>query len=264
MEAELTVRERAVPGLTTFDHGTRSLALHETPCFSGERPFNQGLFHTGCGGGPEGTGELTIFGLNTAIQSVGEGNYGRLAQQRRYTEANIEPMFSEPATGGRPDEQPGAIPEIMPSPRIRQEHRSLLDLPRDVHAGLGALRHGLARDPPAPRRASGSGRGTLEVTPQVPPYERASPGAHPARRGEADVVAVDRGRRHRTVVDARLRLDDLTLGHTVEHGARIDEVWLDGRRVRHPELRETNRGLEVLADVRGRTSGRHVLVVTTR
>ena len=58
MEAELTVKGRPVPGLTTFDHGTRSLALHETPCFSGERPFNRGLFHTGCGGGPTGAGEL--------------------------------------------------------------------------------------------------------------------------------------------------------------------------------------------------------------
>ncbi len=88
MEAELTVKGRPAPGLATFDHGTRSLALHETDCFSGELPYNRGLFHTGCDGGPMGQGERTIFGLNTAIQSVGEGNYGRLGpgQQQRYTE----------------------------------------------------------------------------------------------------------------------------------------------------------------------------------
>ena len=110
MEAELTVDRRAVPGLATLDHGTESLALHETDCFSGSRPFNRGLFHTACGGGPTGAGERTIFSLNTAIQGVGEGNYGRLGaeQQKRYTDADVEPMFSEPATGGQPDEQPGA------------------------------------------------------------------------------------------------------------------------------------------------------------
>jgi hypothetical protein len=53
MEAELTLKSQAAPGLATFDHGTRSLALHETDCFSGERPYNRGLFHTGCGGGPK-------------------------------------------------------------------------------------------------------------------------------------------------------------------------------------------------------------------
>ena len=81
-------------------------------------PFNPGLFHTGCGGRPDGTGEKVIFGLTTSIQSVGEGNYGRLGpgQQQRYTHALAETMFGEPATGGTPDEQPGAMPEIFPSP----------------------------------------------------------------------------------------------------------------------------------------------------
>src|SRR5215211_7613005 len=87
MEAELTVDGRAVPGLATLDHGTTSLAQHETDCFSGTPPFNQGLFHTACGGRPTGAGEFSIFTLNTAIQSVGEGNCGRLGpeQQGRYT-----------------------------------------------------------------------------------------------------------------------------------------------------------------------------------
>ena len=38
-------------------------------------------------------------------------------------------------------------------------------------------------------------------------------------------------------------------------------MWLDGRRVRRPLLRRTNRGLEVLARVKGPARGRHVLVV---
>ena len=165
MEAELTVKGRPVPGLATFDHGTRSLALHETPCFSGELPYNRGLFHTGCGGGPMGQGERTIFGLNTAIQSVGEGNYGRLGpgQQQRYTNAETEPMFAEPWTGGTPDEQPGALPGdppfagLRPGRPARREHRPLLDLPRHVPPGLGPLRERLAGGAPAARRAAGHG-----------------------------------------------------------------------------------------------------------
>ena len=64
-----------------------------------------------------GKGEFSIFSLTTSIQAVGEGNFGRLGpgQQQRYTHANAETMFSEPATGDTPDEQPGAMPEIFPS-----------------------------------------------------------------------------------------------------------------------------------------------------
>ena len=121
MEAELTGpggSGQAIPGLAPYDHGSTALAGRENDCYSGTPPFNPGLFHTGCGGGPEGRGELVIFGLTTSIQSIGEGNYGRLGpgQQQRYTHALAETMFSEPATGGTPDEQPGAMPEIFPSP----------------------------------------------------------------------------------------------------------------------------------------------------
>ena len=118
MEAELHVNGQTVPGLAPFDHGNTALAGRENDCFSGTPPFNPGLFHTGCGGGANGQGEKVIFGLTTSIQSIGEGNYGRLGpgQQQRYTHALAETMFSEPATGGTPDEQPGAMPEIFPSP----------------------------------------------------------------------------------------------------------------------------------------------------
>ena len=168
MEAELYRDGEFEPGLAVFANGSRALATRENNCYSGERPGNRGLFHTGCGGGPEGAGEFAIFSLNSGIQAVGEGNYGRLGaeQQRRYTDANAETQFSEPATGGTPDEQPGAMPEIMPSaPPGRRprdpgehpaEHRPLLDLPVDVHAGLGPLRHRVGGRPPAARRAPAS------------------------------------------------------------------------------------------------------------
>src|SRR4029453_11837810 len=118
MEAELRIAGRTVPGLAPFPHGDTALAGRENDCYSGEHPLTPGLYHTGCGGGPEGKGELIVFGLTTSIQSIGEGNYGRLGpgQQQRYTHALAETMFSEPATGNTPDEQPGAMPEIFPSP----------------------------------------------------------------------------------------------------------------------------------------------------
>ena len=268
MEAELTLDGRPAPGLTTFDHGTRSLALHETPCFSGERPFNRGLFHTGCGGGPTGAGERTIFGLNTAIQSVGEGNYGRLAEQRRYTEANIEPMFGQPFTAGTPDEQPGALPEILPSPDFDPG-------PRDANIDrcwtcramfMQAWGHYGTAWPVVHQQLGvrpDLGRRRLEVVPQLPPHEQLIAGTN-IRLGEGavDVTAADSGRRHRTVVETtELSLRGLTVGHTVPRDAQVTQVLLDGDEVRRPILRETNRGLEVLAEVGGGGQGRHVLVV---
>ena len=68
-------------------------------------------------------------------------------------------------------------------------------------------------------------------------------------------------RLHRTVVESGLRLRDLTVGHTVPRDAQVTQVLLDGNEVRRPILRETNRGLEVLAEVPGDGRGRHVLVV---
>ena len=86
-EAELTNGDRAVPGVAPHGHGVTALAARENSCFSGDRPGSRGLFHTGCGGGADGKGDTEIFSLTTAIQAVGEGNYGRLGagQQQRYT-----------------------------------------------------------------------------------------------------------------------------------------------------------------------------------
>jgi hypothetical protein len=262
MEAELTVKTRPVPGLTTLDHGTRSLALHETPCFSGERPFNRGLFHTGCGGGPEGAGELTIFGLNTAIQSVGEGNFGRLAEQRRYTEAEVEPLFSEPATGGLPDEQPGALPEILPSPAFGKNIdrcwtcRAMFLQAWGHYGSVWPVVHqqlGVQPD---------MGRGRLAVVPQVPPGQPSVAGENiRLGDGSVDVAASHDGSTYRTAARPRASLERFLIGHTLPRGSKVKSVQLDGRGTGY-STRLTNRGLEVL--VRAPASGRHELVVKTR
>ena len=141
-----------------------ALATRENNCYSGERPGNRGLFHTGCGGGPDGHGRVRdLLARTPAIQAVGEGNYGRLgadaaaALHRRQRRDAVLPAGDRRA---RPTSSRARCRRSCPSFDARRrrrhaaEHRPLLDLPLDVHAGLGPLRHGLAGGAPAARRAA--------------------------------------------------------------------------------------------------------------
>ncbi|HYZ28429.1 MAG TPA: hypothetical protein VE570_05175 [Thermoleophilaceae bacterium] len=276
MEAELTLLGKAWPGLAGFPHGDAALAGREDPCYSGSRPYNLGLFHTGCEGGPEGQGERTIFGLNTAIQAVGEGNYGRLAedQQKRYTDAEVEPMFGEPYSGGdevhhtpgTPDEQPGASPEIFPSPDFDAAG------PRDANVERCTRCRSMVMQAwnqygtmwPVIHQQLGVrpdlGRGRLEVVPQVPPYEP-SIGGENIRLGDGALAAVQAsrdGQRYRTELDTGTApVSRLYIGHTLPRGARVSAVYLDGSR-RGAQVRSTNRGVEVTVNT---GPGHHVLEV---
>jgi hypothetical protein len=276
MEAELTIDGKPWPGLAPYDHGNTALTGREDPCFSGERPYNRGLFHTGCGGGPTGAGERTIFGLNTAIQAVGEGNYGRLGadQQKRYTDAETEPMFGEPYSGGdevhhtpgTPDEQPGASPEIFPSPDfdaagVRDANverctrcRSMVMQAWNQYGTMWPVVHqqlGVRPD---------LGRRELEVVPQVPSSSPIAGARIRLGDGSLRLVRASReGNRHTTTVDTgSARVTTLTIGHTLERGSQVANVTLDGQSVQWQE-RETNRGLEVTVDTK---PGNHTLVVT--
>ena len=192
MEAELTIGGMAVPGLATFDHGNQALALRETDCYSGSRPYNLGLFHTGCGGGSDRRRRADDLRPQHGDPGRRRGQLRpHRTGQRRYTDAEAEPMFGQPYTGGTPDEQPGSLPEILPSPDFdrrrpeRRQHPAVLELPRDVRAGLGPLRHGVAGGPPAARRPARHGprepRGRAAGA-----VDRADRGPrHPARQGRA-------------------------------------------------------------------------------
>ena len=263
MEAELRVGGRTVPGLAPFPHGDAALAGREDPCYSGQHPLNPGLFHTGCGGGPEGQGELVIFGLTTSIQSIGEGNYGRLGpdQQGRYTHALAETMFAEPATGGTPDEQPGAMPEIFPSPAQGPNIdrcwtcRSMFMQAWGNYGTAWAVVHqwlGVRPD---------LGRGRLEVVPQVP-QGQTTVQARDIRLGDgsADVRATHAGHLYRTVIDVGkgTGADRVAIGHTLPAGAQPSAVVLDGQLVHRYQVAETNRGLEVTVPT---TAGHHTLTV---
>ena len=108
---------RPRPGLAPFDHGDRGAGAARERLLQRRPALQPRSVPHRLRRRPRRPGRAEIFSLTTSIQAVGEGNYGRLGadQQRRYTDANAEPMFCEPATGGKPDEQPGALPEILPS-----------------------------------------------------------------------------------------------------------------------------------------------------
>ncbi|MEO5981349.1 MAG: hypothetical protein ABIQ13_03425 [Pedococcus sp.] len=266
MEAELSVKGRTVAGLAPYAHGSAALAGRENDCFSGTSPLSAGLFHTGCGGGANGQGEKVVFGLTTSIQSIGEGNYGRLGagQQQRYTHALAAPMFAEPATGGTPDEQPGAMPEIFPSPdqganidRCWSCRSMFMQAWGNYGTAWAVVHQWLGVQPDL-------GNDRLVVVPQVPVGQPSASARHLRLGGGfADVAASVSGSRYTTTISVprSVGATKIWVGHTLPRGARVASVRLDGRRLHQWTTRTTNRGLEVTVPTR---SGVHVLTVTSR
>ena len=270
MEAELRQGTTATPGVATYDHGVTALAGRESSCYSGSRPGSLGLFHTACGGGADGKGDFEIFSLTTAIQAVGEGNYGRLGagQQRRYTDANAETMFAEPATGGTPDEQPGAMPEVFPSaPQGSLAAGTEPNIDRCWTCRSMVMRawgnYGTAW--PVIHQQLGVrpflNDGELDVVPQVPSGQGRVAGRHiRLGSGWVDVAAADAGNLYTADVDAiATPVQVLRIGITLPRGSRPLVVRLDGRVVHRYAVLDTNRGVEVT--VGAPSHRRHVVSV---
>ena len=179
-------------------------------------------------------------------------------------------MFSEPATGGTPDEQPGAMPEILPSPGFGDRTDNDKNIDRCwtcrsmfmqawgnygtawpvIHQQLGV----------GPR----SGDDRLAVVPQVPDGQPRVEGEDiRLGGGSIDVVASRTGKAYLTRVNAGdTPARWLTLGAVLPAGSKPGDVRLDGRRVRHYLVRTTDRGVEVT--VPARAGGVHALSVTAR
>jgi hypothetical protein len=264
METELHVNGQTVAGAVPFDHGNTALAGRENACYSGTPPFNPGLFHTGCTGPPSGQGEKVIFGLNASIQAIGEGNYGRLGpdQQGRYLNALTQTMFGEPATGGTPDEQPGAMPEVFPSPDQGANIdrcwtcRSMVMQAWGHYGTTWAAVHQLLGVNPD------LGNGMLSVVPQVPPGQTTVQGRNiRLGSGSADVRATHTGTTYTTQLSVAPNLNvDVVIGHTLPRGTTPATVLLDGQAVHNYRVSVTNRGTEVTVPT---STGQHTLVVTT-
>lgn len=243
--------------VASAEHGAAALAQRERDCYTGEF----GLFHTGTGptstpaGNPgpscdplvsEVAAERGVFSLNTAVMAVAEGNFGRLAQQRRYTTGNARIQL-DPAVW----ETPGAMPEIAPSPDFTANvDRPFTDrsMALQVWGAYGVLwpvvHQQLGVDPDL-------GNGRLAVVPQVPDGQDRVSGSHIAVGGvEVRVTATRTGALLRTDVTARGVRGQLTVGAVVPAGQHVAEVRLDGRRVPHAEV-TTSRGVEVRVVVAG-------------
>ena len=271
MEAELNRGTTTTPGVAAYDHGTTALAGRENSCFSGDRPGNPGLYHTGCGGGFDGKGDFEIFSLTTSIQAVGEGNYGRLgaAQQQRYLDALAEPMFSEPATGNTPDEQPGAMPEIFPSapngdasqgipPNINRcwTCRSMFMQAWGNYGTAWSVVHQQLGVRPFVNR------GTLEVVPQVPGSQPVSGSNIRVGSGALAVFAAHSGSAYTTKAEVTgSPVRTLVIGHTLPRGTAPGSVTLDGQAISDYGTTTTNRGVEITVPTTA--GGQHTLTVTT-
>ncbi|MEA2296666.1 MAG: hypothetical protein QOE86_4305 [Solirubrobacteraceae bacterium] len=273
MEAELTSADEVTPGVATRAHGVAALAARENACYSGSRPGSLGLFHTGCGGGQNGAGDFEIFSLTTSIQAVGEGNYGRLgaSQQRRYTDANAETMFSEPATGGQPDEQPGAMPEIFPSAPNGDPSAGIpanIDRCWTCRSSFMQAWGNYGTAWPVVHQQLGLrpflNRGVVQVVPQVPDGQPSVSGSD-IRLGGSGSIAITAsrdGQQYTTKVDATDTPGSrLVIGTTLPAGRHATAVLLDGARARGYASRTTNRGTEVTVTA---TPGQlHTVVITS-
>jgi hypothetical protein len=256
-------------GLADADHGDAALAGRENDTYSSDRgapdqQFNRGLFHTGRGGG---SNDLTVFSLNSAIQAVGEGNYGRMGagEQQRYTDGNAETMISEPATGDTPDEMPGAMPEILPSEGFGKNIdrcwgcRSMFMQTWGNYGTAWPVVHqqlGVSPD---------LGHGAVAVIPQVPDGQPGVEGSdiRLGNRGSIDVSAIRNGKTYTTRVNAtRTPGKQLTLGAVLPDGSQVASVELDGKTIHNADVQDTNRGVEVT--VQSRAGDVHSLTVTAR
>jgi len=255
MEVELTNdRDRAVPGLAALEHGQSALRERERGCYTDDF----GMYHTGTGpteaevGNPgpscdqhisEVQSEQNIFTLNTAIMAVAEGNYGRLGKdkQRHYTDANARLQLI-------PDEQPGAMPEIAPSP----DYGRSIDKPFNERAMVLQAWGAYGTIWPVVHQHLGvrpdMGRGELEIVPQLPPQTPDISGENiRLGNGSVAVSAKAEDNTYITTVEPDVTLESLTIGHTVPRDAEISSVELEGNDVDY-RVRNTNRGKEVLVN----------------
>src|SRR6185312_5306295 len=179
-----------------------------------------------------------------------EGNYGRLGpdQQGRYLDALTQTMFGEPATGGTPDEQPGAMPEIFPSPdqganidRCWTCRSMFMQAWGNYGTAWPAVHQWLGVRPDL-------GNSELDVIPQIPQGQTSVAGSNILLgKGSVDVSANHTGSRYVTTVRTHgaVGARRVMVGATLPSGAHPSAVYLDGHRVSHYQLVQTNRGAEV-------------------
>jgi hypothetical protein len=254
MEAELYPAGAQQPGLVPRSEALPALALRETSCYSGR----YGMYVEGGPGCDPGTytGKAQVaYTLNTGVMAVGLGNYGLLGpgQQQRYTGDLAQLQI------GSGEEQPGAMPEIGPSPDFTANidqpfnERSSLDQAWGTYGVLWPVVHQQLGVSPQ------LGNGLLEVLPAVPPGQRSVSGSNiRAGTGALDVAASHQGNSWVTTVTARLACT-LHVGATLPAGAAVRRVTLNGAAA-HFVTSDTNAGRQVfvVTPCAGRTWRVHI------
>jgi len=255
MEAQLYPDGVPQPGLVPPSEALPALKLRETSCYSG----TYGLYVEGGPGCDPGTytGHTEqAYTLNTGVMAVGLGNYGLLGpdQQQRYTDDLATLQLGGVA------EQPGAMPEIGPSPDFAANvsqpfnERSSLDQAWGTYGVLWpVVNQQLGVDPQL-------GNGLLEVLPDVPSGQSSVSGTNiRVGTGSVDVAATHHGSSYTTTVTASLACT-LHVGATLPAGATVHQVTLNGSAA-HYTVRDTNAGREVLVSTpcQGQTWRVHVV-----
>jgi hypothetical protein len=269
LDAELVREGRLTRPLATDAHANEVLDQRERPCYTGDN----GLYHTGTGptsadGGNKGPScdsavssvqsDREAFTINTGIMAVAEGNFGRLAQQKRYTDDNARQQL-DPSLY----EMPGAMPEIVPSPDFdppnidrKETERSMVLQAWGAYGNLWPVvsqQLGVSPD---------MGRGHVTVVPQVPPGQPSVAGRNiRVGSGAVDVSASASATSLTTTVTNRSGAS-LTVGQVLPSGAKVASVTLDGKRVDYT-VQQTARGGEVVVDAGSRAGGT-TLVITLR
>jgi hypothetical protein len=210
----------------------------------------------GCDPGTYQGKSQQAYTLNTGVMAVGLGNYGLLGpgQQQRYT-SDLAQLQLGPAA-----EQPGAMPEIGPSPdfagnmTLPFNERSSLNQAWGTYGVLWPVVHQqLGVDPQL-------GNGLLEVLPAVPPGQASVSGTNiRVGTGSVDVTATHNGASWTTTVTARLACT-LHAGATLPVGATIHHVTVNGTPAPYT-VRDTNAGRQVLVSIpcSGRTWRVHIV-----
>jgi hypothetical protein len=195
----------------------------------------------GCDPAPYQGSTQQAYTLNTGVMAVALGNYGLLGRtdQQRYTDDLAQLQLGAVA------EQPGAMPEIGPSPAFIANvdqpfnERSSLDQAWGTYGVLWPVVHQeLGVDPQL-------GNGLLEVLPSVPPGQSSVRGtAIRVGGGSVDVTASHRGHTWTTTVTGRLACT-LHVGATLPAAATVSAVTLNGTPAPYV-IRDSNQGRQVL------------------
>jgi len=256
LEAELYPAGTPAPGFAPASSALPALALRETSCYSGQ----WGLYvegSPGCDPAPYQGKTQQAYTLNTAVMAVALGNYGLLGptDQQRYADDLAGLQLGGVA------EQPGAMPEIGPSPDFAANidhpfnERSSLDQAWGTYGVLWPVVHQqLGVDPQL-------GNGLLEVLPSVPPGQTdVSGSAIRIGTGFVGVAATHHGHTWTTTVTGRLACT-LHAGATLPAGTPVATVKLDGMATPY-QVRDSHQGRQVFVSTpcRGTTK----VKVTTR